>query len=207
MSVEGLPMSVTAVPIRPIKKGSVLKLWLGLGLLLALALVLAWFGTSGFRPTTLPSGVTVEAVKPGVGPKVTAEDVIALQYKLHVNSKTGPVIEDSRQGGQPFVTTTQGIYPGFAEGLQAMRQSGSYVLTLPPGTHVREQIPGAPFTPRDTLIFEIDVLQIERGAAQRYNQMRQMQQMQQLQQMQQMQQGGGAPGGPPPGGAPEPAPR
>jgi FKBP-type peptidyl-prolyl cis-trans isomerase FkpA len=194
-------MSVTAVPIRPIKKGSVLKLWIGLALLAALAVLLAWVGTSMFRPVTLPSGVMVEIVKPGAGAKISAEDVIALQYKLHVNSKSAPVIEDSSESGQPFVTTTQGIYPGFAEGLQAMRQGGSYVLTLPPGRHVTKPIPGAPFTPRDTLVFEIEVLQVERGQAQRYNQMRQMQQLQQLQQMQQMQGGGGGA----PGGVPEPA--
>ena len=193
-------MSVTAVPLRPIKKGSVLKLWLGLALLAALAFLLAWFGTQSFRPVTLDKGVTVQAVKPGIGPQITDADVIALQYKLHVNSKTAPVIEDSREGGRPFVTTTQGIYPGFAEGLKSMRQSGSYVLTLPPGAHVTQQIPNAPFSPRDTLVFEIDVLQIERGAAEKFNQMRQMQQLQQLQQMQQMQQGGG--GGLPPGALP-----
>ena len=185
-------MSVTAVPLRPIKKGSVLKLWLGLALLAALAVLLAWFGTQSFRPVTLDKGVTVQAVKPGVGPQITDADVIALQYKLHVNSKTAPVIEDSRESGRPFVTTTQG--------LKAMRQSGSYVLTLPPGAHVTQQIPNAPFSPRDTLVFEIDVLQIERGAAEKFNQMRQMQQLQQLQQMQQMQQGGG--GGLPPGALP-----
>jgi FKBP-type peptidyl-prolyl cis-trans isomerase FkpA len=200
-------MSVTAVPIRPIQKGSVLKLWLGLALLAALAVVLAWAGTSSFRPVTLPSGVTLETVKPGVGPKITDKDVIALQYRLRLKSRTADVFEDSRQSGQPFVTTTKGIYPGFAEGLQAMRQGGSYVLVLPPGTHIRQEMPGAPFTPRDTLYFEIDVLQIERGAADRFNQMREMQQMQQLQQLQQqMQQGGGAPGAPP-AGAPEPGRR
>lgn len=203
-------MSVTAVPIRPIKKGSVLKLWLGLALLAALALLLAWLGTAAFRPLKLDSGVVIETVKPGVGPKVTKDDVVLLHYKLHVNSLTARVEQDSHERGQPvpLIPDPNAVYPGFAEALQQMRTGGSYVVTLPPGTHVKEQRPGQPFTPRDTLVFEIEIVQIERGQAQAFLQMQQMQmlqQMQQMQQMQQQQQGGGE-GGPPPG-APEPSGR
>ncbi|MDB5669927.1 MAG: FKBP-type peptidyl-prolyl cis-trans isomerase [Alphaproteobacteria bacterium] len=195
-------MSVTAVPIRPIQKGSVLKLWLGLALLVALAALLAWAGTASFQTVTTASGVRIETVRPGVGAKITKNDVIMLHYKLHVNSLTAPVVQDSNESPRPFLTTTDGVYPGFSEGLQTMRPSGSYVLTLPPGTHVQQQIPQAPFTPRDTLVFEIDVLQVERGAAQKFMEMQRMQALQQMQQMQQMQSqgGGGAPGGAEPAG-------
>jgi hypothetical protein len=83
-----------------------------------------------------------------------------------------------------------------------MRSGGSYVLTLPGGTHEQGPMPPeAPFKPTDRLVFEIDVLQVMPGEAQRFIQMQQMQQMQQLERMQQMQNGGGqgeAPPGPPP---------
>jgi FKBP-type peptidyl-prolyl cis-trans isomerase FkpA len=199
-------MSVTAVPIRPIKKGSVLKLWLGLGLLAALAILLAWVGTSSFRPKTLADGVRLETKRPGLGAKVRKEDLVALQYKLHINKLESPVVQDSRQSQQGIfaaVPSPEMIYPGFAAGLLEMRQGGSYVLSLPPGSHVKEPAPGAPFTPRDTLVFEIDVVQIERGGAERFIQMQQMQMMQRMQQMQQMQGGAGGP----PAGAPEPGAR
>lgn len=195
-------MSVTAVPIRPIKKGSVLKLWLGLGLLALLAILLAWVGTASFRPMTLANGVTIDVVKPGVGPKPTKDDLSLVHYKLHVNSLTSKVIENSRDRGQPaeLIADPNVVFSGFAEGLQRMRAGGSYVLTLPPGTHIKTAQPGAPFTPRDTLVFEIDLVQVVAGQAQAFLQMQQMRMMQQYQQMQQMQQGG-APGGPPPGAA------
>ena len=197
-------MSVTAVPIRPLKKGSMLKMWIGLGLLALAAAGLAWWATAAFQPITTASGVGLQTIKPGSGPKITSADVIALHYKLHINSMDAPVYQDSRQAGQPFVTTTQGIYPGFAEGLQLMRPGGSYVLTLPGGTHEQGPMPpGAPFRPTDKLVFEIDEVQVMPGEAQRYNQMRQMQQLQQMEQMQQMQNGGGqgeAPPTPPPAG-------
>lgn len=194
-------MSVTAVPLRPLKKGSVLKLWIAILLLAALAAAFAWWGTSAFQTVRTASGVTIRTLAAGSGPKITDQDVAALHYKLHAKSLDAPVVEDSRQTGQPFVTTTQGVYPGFSEGLLHMRPGGSYILTLPPGTHVPGPIPpGAPFTKDDSLVFEIDVLQVEPGAGPRYQEMQRMQQLQQMQQMQQMQ--GGAPGGAAEGAAP-----
>jgi hypothetical protein len=193
-------MSVTAVPIRPIARGSVVKLWIGLALLALAAAAFAWLGTAPYQPVTTQSGVKLRTIKQGSGPTITPADVVALHYKLHVKSEDAPVVQDSHDSGQPLVTTTQGIYPGFAEGLQRMRPGGSYLLSLPPGTHEQGPMPpGAPFTAQDTLVFEIDILQVERGAAQRFLQMQQMQRMQQMQQMQQQQQGGGGEQGPPPG--------
>lgn len=201
-------MSVTAVPLHPIKKGSVVKLWIALAVLAAAAAAFAWWGTSAFQPVRTGSGVTVRTLAAGSGPKITDQDVVALHYKLHAKSLDAPVVEDSRQSGQPFITTTQGVYPGFGEGLQHMRPGGSYILTLPPGTHAPDPIPpGAPFTKNDSLVFEIDVLQVEAGAGPRYLEMQRMQQLQQMQQMQQMQQlQGGAAGGAE-GAAPPPAGR
>ena len=185
-------MSVTAVPLRPIKKGSVAKLWIALAVLLALAVGLAWWGTAAFQTRTLPSGVTLRALRQGTGPKITPNDVAALQYRLHVGSKEAAPIQDSREMGQPLITTTQGVYPGFAEGLQQMRAGGSYVLTLPPGSHEQAARPGLPFKPTDRLVFEVDVLQVQAGAAQRYMQMQQLEQLQRMQQLQQQQGGGPA---------------
>ena len=191
-------MSVTAVPLQPLKKGSVAKLWIALFLLAALAAAFAWWGTSAFQTVTTEKGVGIRTLRAGSGAKITPADVVALHYKLHAKSLESPVIQDSRETGQPFVTTTQGVYPGFAEGLQRMRPGGSYILTLPPGTHEQGPIPpGAPFTARDSLVFEIDVLQVEPGAGPRFLEMQRMQQLQQMQQMQ------GPPGGPE-GAAPPP---
>jgi FKBP-type peptidyl-prolyl cis-trans isomerase FkpA len=193
-----MSMSVTTVPLRPLKKGSVAKLWIALLLLALLAAAFAWWGTGAFQTVTVDKGVTIRTLRAGSGAKITPQDVVALHYKLHAKSLEAPVIQDSRENGQPFVTTTQGVYPGFAEGLQHMRPGGSYILTLPPGTHEQGPIPpGAPFTAQDSLVFEIDILQVEAGAGPRFMEMQRMQQLQQLQQMQQMQ--GAAPGAPPAG--------
>ena len=204
--------AVTAVPIRPVARGSVLKLWLALLVLLAAAAALAWWGTQPLQVITLDSGVRYRVIRQGTGPEMTPADAIALRYKLHANSVTGRVIQDSDEAGEPFVSTTSDVFPGFAEGMQRMRAGGEYILWLPPGTHAQGPIPpSAPFTANDTLVFEIRDVQIGAGQAQAL-QMRRMQQIQQ--QMQQQQGQPGMPGGasphggtlPPEGGAPLPAP-
>ena len=157
-------MSVTAVPIRPLSRGSVLKLWLGLLVLVLLAVGFAWAGTRSLQRETLPSGVQIQVMEEGEGATVTPADLVALRYKLRKTD--GTLIQDSDQTGQPFVTSTQGLFPGFAEGLQHMRQHGRYRLWLPPGQHVQSQLPpDAPFTAQDTLVFDIQVLQIAPGMA------------------------------------------
>ena len=181
-------MSVTAVPIRPLSRGAVLKLWLGLLLLAVAAAGLAWVGTSAFQVVTLDSGVRYRILREGTGPTITPADLFALRYKLRVNEADGAVIEDSDATGQPFVASTQNIYPGFAEALQSMRAGNKFLLWLPPGTHAQGPLrPGTPFTANDTLVFEVEVLQIAPGMAA----------------MQQMM---GPPGAAPPGAAPPGAP-
>ncbi|MGZ8361879.1 MAG: FKBP-type peptidyl-prolyl cis-trans isomerase [Allosphingosinicella sp.] len=180
-------MSVTAVPIRPLARGSVLKLWIGLLVLALGAAALAWVGTAGQQVTTTSSGLRYRVIEEGTGPTVTPADLVALRYKLR--KEDGTLIQDSDETGQPFVTGTEGVFPGFSEGLQLMQAGGRYVLWLPPGLHVQQPMPpGAPFTPEDTLVFEIEVMQIAPGMAA-------MQQM--------MGPPGGGPGGPPSGAGPE----
>ena len=157
-------MSVTAVPIRPLSRGSVLKLWLGLLLLLLAAAALAWAGTRGQQRETTASGVQIQVIKEGEGSTVTPADLVALRYKLRKTD--GTLIQDSDSTGQPFVTSTEGLFPGFSEGLQRMRAGGHYRIWLPPGQHVQGPLPpGAPFGAQDTLVFRIEVLQIAPGMA------------------------------------------
>ena len=189
--------AVTAVPIAPLARGSVLKLWIGLVALMLAAAALAWWGTRGLQLVTLESGARYRVVAEGTGPAITSADAFALRYRLHKGSLDSPVIQDSDQRGEPFVATTSDVYGGFGEALQRMRAGGRYQLWLPPGTHVSSASPpppGAPFGPQDTLVFEIEVMQIAPGMASQL-------QMQRLQQMMQQQQGAAPPGGAPGAGA------
>jgi FKBP-type peptidyl-prolyl cis-trans isomerase FkpA len=157
--------TVTAVPLRPIARGSVLKLWIALAVLAAIAVALAWWGTAGQQVIETRTGLRYQVVSEGHGDPVTANDLVQLTY---VGRRPDGTIFDSTEmhGGQPMATGVTGIIPGLSEGLLLMREDGRYRLWIPPhlgyGTNVP---PGAPFGPHDTLQFDIHVVRIVRDVA------------------------------------------
>lgn len=178
-------MSVTAVPLRPIRKGSVLKLWIGLGLLCIAAAALAWAGTRGHDWITTPSGLQYRVIKEGEGARPTQVDVVTFDYVGRLmNGKEF----DSSAGKGPAQIPVFGVVPGFSEGLQLMNKGATYALRLPPeiGYGAEGQPPTIP--PNSTLEFEVTLHDFRPLSPQEIQQIQMMQQMQQ-------QQMGGAPGG------------
>jgi FKBP-type peptidyl-prolyl cis-trans isomerase 2 len=167
---------VTAVPIRPIAKGSLVKLWLGLLLLCGAGAGLAWVGTSSMQVATTVSGLRYQVLAAGEGPTITSADLVALDYTGRAN---GTVFDSSESRGQPLVTGTSGMIPGFGEALQLMKKGGRYRVWIPPHLGYGGQVPaGAPFGANDTLEFDIHIREVAPGmaAAQQAQQMQQMQQ-------------------------------
>lgn len=176
--------SVTTVPIRPLPRGSVLKLWLGLLVLCVAGGALAWIGTAPLQIITTSTGVRFQTLRAGDGPLITPADLVAMRYRL--TKADGTLIEDSDQTGQPFVASVDRVFPGFGEAMRMMQQGGRYRIWLPPGQHAEVIPPGAPFGREDTLVFDVRVLQVAEGMAA----------------MQQMRGPPGAGGGPPSGAPP-----
>lgn len=191
-------MSVTTVPIRPIKKGSLTKLWIGLALVLAVAGALAWAGTQNAVETgasneqflanngeedgvtTTATGLQIKTLKPGEGPSPTATDTALVNYKG--TTRDGNVFDQNEQTPMPV----GGVVPGFSEALQLMQKGGEYRIWIPSELGYGEQSPGPELPANSVLIFDVTLLDFISA-----------EQMQALQQ--QMQQQGGIPGGPPPG--------
>jgi FKBP-type peptidyl-prolyl cis-trans isomerase FkpA len=157
--------TVTAVPLRPLARGSVLKLWIGLAVLVAIAVALAWWGTRGQQVITTASGLRYQVVEEGRGDPMTARDLARVTYVGR--TPDGQVFDSTEMhGGQPMVAGVQGMIPGFAEGLLLMREGGTYRLWIPPHLGYNGRVPpGAPFGPNDTLMFDIHVEQIGREMA------------------------------------------
>jgi FKBP-type peptidyl-prolyl cis-trans isomerase FkpA len=136
-------MSVTTVPIQPIKKGSLTKYWLGITILLIAAGTLAWFGTSGVRSkyqtneaflanngkvdgvVTTPSGLQIQTVKAGEGKSPTDDDVTLVAYKGTL--RDGTVFDENPQAPMPVT----GVVPGFTEALKKMQKGGKYKIWIP----------------------------------------------------------------------------
>jgi len=178
--------AVTAVPIRPLARGSVLKLWLALIVLVVAGAAIAWVGTAPLQIVTTKTGVRFQTIRSGTGPTIMPADLVAMRYRL--TKLDGTQIENSDDMGQPFVASTDRVFPGFGEAMGMMQQGGRYRIWLPPGQHAQGPLPpGTPFSDQDTLVFDVTVLQVAEGmaAAQRM-----------------MGPQGGQPGGAPPEGLP-----
>ncbi|MBB5706436.1 FKBP-type peptidyl-prolyl cis-trans isomerase [Sphingopyxis panaciterrulae] len=167
-------MSVTTVPLRPVGKGGLWLLWIGVAALLAIAAGVAWSQTrvNGF-----------EVVKAGEGPSPTDEDIVLIKYTGRLSD--GTVFDQQEQAPLPVA----GSVPGFSKALKKMQRGGKYKIVIPPEEGYGEQAAG-PIPPNSTLYFDVELLDF-RNAAEVRAMMQQMQQMQ------------GGPGGPP-SDAPQP---
>lgn len=178
-------MSVTAVPLRPIRKGSVLKLWLGLILLSLLAAGVAWAGTAHQIMQKTASGLQYRVIEEGEGASPTATDVALVTYTGRLADGT---VFDSNEGRQPTPMAIGEVVKGFSEGLQLMRKGAKYEFRIPPELGYGAQASG-PIPANATLDFVVTLVDFIPEAT-----VRQMMMQQQMQ--------GGAPGGPSGGGAP-----
>jgi len=168
---------ITRVPLQPIAKGALGKLWLGVAAAVLAAGGLAW--------ATLPPSVTVEVVKAGTGPSPTIEDVALINYKGKLHSN-GEVFDEGKQAVMPV----EGVVPGFSKALRQMQRGGSYKVFIPAKLAYGEKANG-PIPANSDLDFEVELLDF-RSRAEVEAQMRAMQQ--------QMQAQGGAGGAGVPGG-------
>lgn len=180
---------ITRVPLQPIAKGSLSKIWIGAALAIALGGAFAY----GARYR----GLEVQTVKAGTGASPTADDVVLVNYVGHLAS--GKEFDHGDHVAMPVA----GVIPGFSKGLQKMQKGGKYHLVIPAAMgygaqEQRSQTTGEVMIPANSdLTFDVELLDYK-SAAEIERQRQMMQQMQM-----QMQHGGGMPGGMPgmaPGG-------
>jgi FKBP-type peptidyl-prolyl cis-trans isomerase FkpA len=185
-------MSNTTVPIAPIAKGSMTRLWTGLGILGLAAAGLAWWGTVDSvgrkcsaaamtgkgKVETLASGVMIETLVNGKGPFPKESDVSLINY-------VGKLMDGTQfDAGQKTPMPLAGVIKGFSEGLLKMQKGGSYHICIPSRLAYGPASPSPKIPANSALLFDIDMLDFVD---------------QQIFQAMQQQQQGAAAGGPPPG--------
>ena len=185
---------ITRVPLRPIAKGSLTKLWIGVAVAILLAAGLAW--------AALPKGVEVETLTEGTGPHPGASDVVFVRYTGKLAD--GTTFDQSKElpfdtGGllpQGMPMQVSGVVPGFSEGLQQMQKGGKYRLFIPADkAYGHTPPPGAPIPPDADLTFDVELVDFmsEADAQRRFQVLQQMIQQQQQKQGAQVQRGAAAP--------------
>ncbi|OBV10382.1 FKBP-type peptidyl-prolyl cis-trans isomerase [Erythrobacter dokdonensis] len=182
---------ITRVPIQPVAKGSLTKLWIGVILAIAVGAGLAW--------SAVPRGLDVDTITAGTGPTPQTGDVLFIKYKGKL-AADGTVFDESRDiplpvegifpEGTPFPIEEGATIPGFFEGLKQMQKGGKYTLFIPADmAYGSEPPPGAPIPPNADLEFEIEVIDVMSQQTFERN-------LSILQQAMQGQMGQGGPGGP-----------
>jgi FKBP-type peptidyl-prolyl cis-trans isomerase FklB len=107
---------------------------------------------------TLPSGLQYKIVTAGTGPKPTASDTVACNYRGTLVN--GTEFDSSYKRGQPLKFPVGGVIKGWTEALQLMPVGSKWQLFIPSdlayGEHGNQGIP-----PNSTLIFEVELVSIE----------------------------------------------
>lgn len=207
-------MSVTTVPIQPIKKGSIARYWIGITLILLVAVTLAWFGTKDVRQkyqtneqflsdnsgtdgvVMTKSGLQYQVIKGGEGPSPTENDVALISYKG--TFRDGTVFDENPQAPMPIM----GVIPGFSEALQLMQRGGKYRIWIPselgygPEDKTNPQTGQVMMPGNSVLIFDVEMQDfVDRATFEK--------QMAEMQKLQAAAAQGGAPGGPAGGPPPQ----
>jgi len=193
---------VTRVPIQPIARGSLTKLWLGVIVAILLGGSLAW--------AALPKTFSIETITAGEGENPQIGDMAFVRYTGKL-AATGDVFDEYRDiplpipdifpQGAPFPVEEGETIPGFFKGLQQMQKGGKYNLFIPAedGYGAEERADpqsGEVRIPANSdLIFEVELVDFMSREEFDRN-------LSILQQAMQQQGPPGGPGGPPQGGPP-----
>lgn len=153
--------NVTAVPLRPVKRGYLVWLWLGLAVALAAAFLLARQGEAallrearGGDVVTTASGLRYKILQAGQtgAPRPTDADVALVNYEGRLTS--GTTFDKSQQ---PTPMPVTGVVPGFSEALKLMPKGSRYRFWIPPGLGYGEKGAG-PIPPNSTLVFDVELI-------------------------------------------------
>jgi FKBP-type peptidyl-prolyl cis-trans isomerase FklB len=108
----------------------------------------------------LPSGLQYEILKTGDGPKPSATDKVKCNYEGRLLD--GTVFDASVQHGGPMEISVNGVIAGWTEALQLMQVGSKWRLYIPSNLAYGDQAAGPAIKPGSTLIFEVELVSIEK---------------------------------------------
>jgi FKBP-type peptidyl-prolyl cis-trans isomerase FklB len=108
---------------------------------------------------TLPSGLQYKILKEGTGPKPTANDTVACNYRGTLIN--GTEFDSSYKRGQPVTFPVSGVIKGWTEALQLMPVGSKWQLFIPSDLAYGDRGAGADIGPDSTLIFEVELVSIQ----------------------------------------------
>jgi len=112
----------------------------------------------GVKTTT--SGLQYKVLKSGSGASPKKTDSVKVHY--HGTLIDGKVFDSSVQRGEPVTFQVDGVIPGWVEALQLMKVGDKWQLFIPSKLAYAERSPDPTIGPNATLVFEVELLGIEK---------------------------------------------
>ncbi|MEM1195843.1 MAG: FKBP-type peptidyl-prolyl cis-trans isomerase [Pseudomonadota bacterium] len=146
---------ITRVPLKPLAKGSLTKLWFGVAFAILVGAAIAWMAQ--------PKGLEVETLVAGEGENPGPADVVFVSY-VGTRAETGEEFDRSPDTGAPipgifpegYPMPLAQMLPGFRDGVTQMQVGGKYRLFIP-ADQAYGDVPSRPGAPAGDLYFEIEV--------------------------------------------------
>ncbi|MBI9061454.1 MAG: FKBP-type peptidyl-prolyl cis-trans isomerase [Marinilabiliaceae bacterium] len=110
--------------------------------------------------TTTESGLQYRVITPGKGTKPALTDKVKVHYEGHLIN--GTEFDSSIKRGEPISFHLNRVIKGWTEGLQLMKEGGKYELVIPSELAYGERAMGDVIPAHSVLIFEIELIAIEK---------------------------------------------
>lgn len=111
----------------------------------------------------LESGLQYRVITPGKGDAPKATDTVTTHYVGKLIN--GQEFDSSRARGEPVKFVVNGVIPGWTEALELMKPGAKWELFIPPKLAYGEHGIGQVIGPNSTLIFEVELLNVEKPTA------------------------------------------
>ena len=153
----------------PQREGKAMIPWiLGMVVLLAVAVGMAFWGTAAFAQAKLkpksgvaqPAGVKVQTLHAGTGVMPGPSDTVSVRY---VGRLTSGKVFDQSPAGQTVDFPLNGVVPGFSQGIQKMHQGGKARITIPPALGYPRGTPDGAIPPGSTIVFDVDLVKVTKA--------------------------------------------